>query len=469
MCIAVSVAAASASRPPITRKAPYLIYSGVNTEMDVYWQLDSTVGCPIEWGTDTSYSLGHAFITEYGWDHQYKCTITGLAPGTLYYYRVSAAEDVHTGSFHAAPPDDATRLKFLAYGDTRTYPADHDSVANSIIATYTADPGYQTLLLNAGDLVGNGDLETDWDSQFFDPSYTGIRTLLGSVAYQATMGNHERLGILFQKYFPYPFVAGRYWSFDYGPAHFVVVDQYTDYGPGSAQLTWIENDLASTTKAWKILCLHEPGWSSGGAHENEIPVQDYIQPLCEQYEVAMVFGGHNHYYARASVSGIEHVTTGGGGAPLRPPDTGYPFIVTAAMEFHFCRVEIDGSRLSCEVVTPGGAVIDFFELELPLGVDGGEANRLLLKQNRPNPFGGTTTISFVIPGTSEQRVLTSLRIYDPAGRLVRTFDGVDYGPGGHQIRWEGRDQDGRVLPSGVYLCELNAGEHTTRGKVVVLR
>lgn len=282
--------------------------------MDVHWQLYATDQCAIEWGPDTLYSTGADTTFEYGTDHQHAFSITGLAPGAICYYRVTAGPEVHTGTFRAAPEEDATQVKFFAYGDTRTYPADHDAVAQAMVGTYTADPEYQTIALNAGDLVTDGNLESHWDLQFFDPVYTGIQDFLSTVPLQVAMGNHEGAGVLFQKYFPYPFVADRYWSFDYGPCHFTVVDQYVSYGPGSPQLTWIENDLASTAKPWKFICLHEPGWSSGGGHENEIPVQDYIQPLCEQYEVAIVFGGHNHYYARASVSGTEHITTGGGGA-----------------------------------------------------------------------------------------------------------------------------------------------------------
>lgn len=348
-------------RPPSTRKAPYLIYSGVNTEMDVHWQLDSTSGCTIEWGTDISYSLGSAATTEYGTDHQHTHTITGLAPGTFYYYRVTAGGDVHTGSFHAALPDDATQLKFLAYGDTRTYPAAHDTVANAMISTFTSDPGYQTFALVVGDLVANGDAEADWDNQFFDPTYTGIQTLLRDVPYLSAMGNHEGDGVLFQKYFPYPFVGGRYWSYDYGPAHFVVVDQYTSYSTGSAQLTWIESDLAASTKPWKIMYLHEPGWSAGG-HSNEVPVQTYLQPLCEQYGVPIIFAGHNHYYARAVVNGVQHVTTGGGGAPLRTPDPSYPYVVVTAEGHHYCKIAIDGGTLDLEAVAPDGTLLDSFTI-----------------------------------------------------------------------------------------------------------
>jgi len=64
--------------PNVTRKAPYLIYSGDNTEMQVLWQLNSTHTCIIDWGTDTLYSLGSTQTLEYGSDYQHTYTIENL-------------------------------------------------------------------------------------------------------------------------------------------------------------------------------------------------------------------------------------------------------------------------------------------------------------------------------------------------------------------------------------------------------
>ncbi len=337
------------------RKAPYLIYTSDNTEMQVLWQLDGTRTCHIAWGTDSLSAMGSANTFEYGSDHQHSHTITNLRPGTKYYYRVYMGGEIHAGSFRAAPPENAGKVKFLAYGDTRTYPADHDSVAAGIVATYTEDPALQSFILCVGDLVENGNLEWHWDNQFFDPVYTNIQEMLSSLPYQACMGNHENAGVLFQKYFPYPFVDGRYWSFDYGPAHFTVVDQYP---LGDEQLAWIEGDLASTEKPWKFIYFHEPGWSAGGGHGNDPDVQEYIQPLCEEYGVAIVFAGHNHYYARAVVNEVQHVTTGGGGAPLRDPDPSYPYVVYAEKTLHFCTVEIAGDSLRFSAIRPDGSLVE---------------------------------------------------------------------------------------------------------------
>jgi len=43
-------------------------------------------------------------------------------------------------------------------------------------------------------------------------------------------------------------VSNFYWSFDYGPAHFTIVNQYSTYSVGSAQYNWLKNDLETSTK-----------------------------------------------------------------------------------------------------------------------------------------------------------------------------------------------------------------------------
>jgi hypothetical protein len=344
------------------KKGPYLIYPGDNTQMTVLWQMSGTIGCTLEWGLDTSYSTGSTATSEYGGDHQHKYTITGLTPGTKYYYRVTAGAAQGTGSFRTAPATDATSVKMLVYGDTRTYPADHSAVSAGMISTFTGDPNFQTVLLHSGDWV-NTNSESDWTNEFFNRDYAPALQMQASLPIQGCMGNHEGSGTIYMKYYPYPYVGNRYWSFDYGPAHIVILDQYVSYSPGSAQYNWLVSDLSTSTKQWKFIVLHQPGWTAGGSHGNDASVQNYIQPLCEQYGVQIVFGGHNHYYARADVNDVYHITTGGGGAPLYNPAPGQPYIVTYEKTLHYCKVAIDGNSLSFQAVKPDGSVIDVFYID----------------------------------------------------------------------------------------------------------
>jgi hypothetical protein len=449
------------------RKGPYLIYPGTNTAMQILWQLYDTDTCTFEWGIDTTYAYGSLQTTEYSADHQHSFTIKRLVPGFKYHYRVGIGTEFFPGSFHAAPPDTATRVKYLAYGDTRSQPSWHNTVAAEIVNTFMTDPSFQSFILVVGDLVTNGDGEGDWDAEFFNPAYADIQKMLASAPYNSCMGNHEGSGQLFKKYFPYPFAMPpfRYWSFDYGPAHFVVVDQYGSYSPGSAQLQWIEDDLASTNKDWKFLYLHEPGWSAGGGHSNNTAVQNYIQPLCEQYGVSIVFAGHNHYYARAVVNGVQHITTGGGGAPRHYPEPGKPHIVFSAMEYHFCKIEIDGDALHFEASRTNGTVIDSFNMVL--GVQGlddfsqrGVPQGLILFPAYPNPFNPTSVISWQLAVGGQVK----LSVYNLAGEKVAFLINERQPAGFHQAEF-----DGSTLASGIYLYRLQAGKQVMTRKMVLMK
>jgi hypothetical protein len=351
------------------KKGPYLILTGKNTEMKVLWQNTAPGSDQIRWGTDQSYSLGNGKSKDYGKDFQHSYIISGLTPGTRYYYQVQVGNISKNGSFFTPPSTSATSVKFLAYGDTRTNADVHNDVARQINSTFKTDSGYQTVLLSMGDLVSAGFNESRWSTEFFNPDFSDLNTMLASIPYESTIGNHELRGssTLFGKYFPYPFASNFYYSFDYGPAHFIVLDQLTtSFTVGSAQYTWLVNELASSKKLWKFIYFHEPGWSAGGGHRNNTTVQNVIEPLCEKYNVPIVFAGHNHYYARATVQAaggltIQHITTGGGGAPLYKPDPFSPKIVSCKSAYHFCKIKIvDQNTLYFEAVSIEGKIIDQF-------------------------------------------------------------------------------------------------------------
>ncbi|MFC2155665.1 hypothetical protein ACFLRB_04155 [Acidobacteriota bacterium] len=92
-------------------------------------------------------------------------------------------------------------------------------------------------------------------------------------------------------------------------------------------------------------------------------MQEYIQPLCLQYAIKLVFCGHNHYYARCDVDGIQHITTGGGGAPLYAANLSYPNVVSATMDLHFCEIDIQGDQLYFVARDGSGTVIDSFDTD----------------------------------------------------------------------------------------------------------
>jgi hypothetical protein len=347
----------------VLTKGPTLIYTGTNTQMRVFWQWSSNAAFQVQWGTTTSYSQGTASVNASDTtNHLYKYDISGLTPGTKYYYRVVTGSQCSSGTFFAAPAASASSLKFFAYGDTRTNGSIHNGIAGQIDSLFTADPAFQTLNLQVGDWV-SGDSESAWSGEWFASAYTNLRKQDANIADIGVRGNHEGSASFWKRYWPEPFQSGGlYWSFDYGPMHVAMLDQYTSYTPGSAQYNWLKADLAASSKTWKFVVLHEPGWSAGGGHGNNTTVQNDLQPLFVQYGVSIVFGGHNHYYARASVNGVTHLTVGGGGAPLYSPASGQPNIVTTSKSYSFGEFSINGNTLTAKIVSNSGATLDSFTI-----------------------------------------------------------------------------------------------------------
>lgn len=87
-----------------------------------------------------------------------------------------------------------------------------------------------------------------------------------------------------------------------------------------------------------------------------------------------------------------------------------------------------------------------------------------LGQNSPNPFRPSTTLRFALP--SEREV--ELRVFDVAGRAVKTLAKGTMGPGLHTIQWDATDDAGSRLSSGVYFYRLTAGKDRAQRKMVII-
>jgi len=86
--------------------------------------------------------------------------------------------------------------------------------------------------------------------------------------------------------------------------------------------------------------------------------------------------------------------------------------------------------------------------------------------NQPNPFNPATELSFVLG----EPAAVSLSIYDITGRHIATLlKDVHRGVGRHTVSWDGRAGNGQPLPSGVYFCEVEAGEYRATRKMTLLK
>lgn len=90
---------------------------------------------------------------------------------------------------------------------------------------------------------------------------------------------------------------------------------------------------------------------------------------------------------------------------------------------------------------------------------------LVLYANRPNPFNPQTAIRFELPRAAE----VSVSVYDPAGRLVRSLVEGDLGAGTHQTLWDGLDDDGRAVSTGIYHYKLSSMGETLWGRMTLLK
>lgn len=375
-------------------KSPYLLYANDNTQMTVRWQTTGTMAAKIEWGTTAGYGA-QALVTENGsgnYQHQFSYTITGLSPASRTYYRVTAGSATATGSFQTAPAAAATALTFYAYGDNRDGVNDQENVLSQLLHDLDQDPdNRQTFCLHAGDMVRYGEDESFWVHYFPDVTDTNevefpaTLRFLASVPVLMALGNHDtyrsdhtlpsRPGDLVRKYWPFAFYAQAdrsYYSFDYGPAHFTVLDQYCDSGTytveGSAQYNWLVDDLTNTTKPWKIVLFHEPAWTASlatGFSGDNLDIQRVLCPVFKDKGVKLVIQGHAHYYARCNPpDGLSYLTLGGGGAMLSDPNPLAPSLTVSAEAFHFARFAISGDNLDVLVLDDSGVTLDAFSITL---------------------------------------------------------------------------------------------------------
>ncbi|MCG3118127.1 MAG: hypothetical protein ALAOOOJD_00266 [bacterium] len=88
-----------------------------------------------------------------------------------------------------------------------------------------------------------------------------------------------------------------------------------------------------------------------------------------------------------------------------------------------------------------------------------------LEQNYPNPFNPSTTISFALLQAGE----VNLAIYNIYGQLVRQLVAGQMTAGRHSVIWNGKDERGQQVASGMYLYVLKAGEFTAQRKLVLMK
>jgi len=102
---------------------------------------------------------------------------------------------------------------------------------------------------------------------------------------------------------------------------------------------------------------------------------------------------------------------------------------------------------------------------VPTGVGPPLARSIAMDAARPNPFSASTRLGFTLEYAAE----ASLEVYDIAGRRVRTLARGQRAAGHHDAAWDGKDDAGREVASGVYFVRLRAGSAERVQKTVIVR
>ncbi|MBI3980111.1 MAG: metallophosphoesterase [Chloroflexi bacterium] len=291
----------------------------------------------------------------------HEVVVSSLIPGTRYRYRV-VVEDGAASEWSSAvtAPEGSAPFTFAVIGD-----AGVGSEAQWAIAE-VLDQLDPDLVLITGDVVYPSGALADYLPKFFLPYERLIRR---RPIYPA-LGNHDYLTDRARPYLDvFRLSAGssgteRYYSFDYGAAHFSVLDSNQALDPASPQYRWLAADLASTAQFWKFVFLHHPPFSSS-KHGSSLELREALAPLFERLGVDVVFAGHDHNYERtipiqlAGPGGraVTYVVTGGGGAPLYPAGRS-DFTAVSRSISHTVRLLVDGPRFILEAVDSTGAVFD---------------------------------------------------------------------------------------------------------------
>jgi len=153
---------------------------------------------------------------------------------------------------------------------------------------------------------------------------------------------------------------------------------------------------------------------------------------------------------------VGEVAGGSGGSPQRyafrdtPPAAG-------TYVYHVNPVQLDG------VEAPGPMVEVTVGWTLPL--------RAGLQQVAPDPLppGGVASIAFGVPGTASSRVPTRLKVFDVQGRCLRTLVDEPRPAGVHVISWDGRDDSGHRLATGLYLLRMEVRGIRSERRLLVIR
>ena len=293
---------------------------------------------------------------------RYTANITGLLPDTTYVYRVGR-EGAWSQPLSFTTAADTETFSFLYMGDVQSGYAEWGKVLTSVYQEY---PVRFSLL--GGDLTDN---ENEW-GQFLDAATRAF----SRIPVMPTMGNHD--GYMYLEFFALPdngpggFEQTVY-SFDYGNAHFVILDSSNNTDEGIKQ--WLQQDLQNTDETWKFVVFHHPAYPVASDYKGiDQSIRENWIPILEQYNVDMVFVGHQHMYMRTypiyqgevqtdpESYGIVYVM-GNAGSKTYAGGGDFPYIAKEQTGSNYQVIDIDGNVLTLTSKKTNGDLIEAYTID----------------------------------------------------------------------------------------------------------
>ena len=243
-------------------------------------------------------------------------TVTGLAPGTTYFYAVgTGASGQQAGGtvehFFVTAPVVGTPTPFRAWivGDSGDATLDQEAVRDAMLNQVPAPD----IFLHMGDIAYNNGTDAEFTTNHFDI----YQDILRHTPLWPTLGNHEWVNSQTAGVGPYyeahvlPTSSSgteAYYSFDYANVHFIVLNSMSNQRePTDPMLTWLASDLGSTTQEWVIAYFHHPPYTKG-THDSDdsgdsqgrlTDMREKALSILEAGGVDLVLGGHSHIYERS--------------------------------------------------------------------------------------------------------------------------------------------------------------------------
>ena len=125
-------------------------------------------------------------------------------------------------------------------------------------------------------------------------------------------------------------------------------------------------------------------------------------------------------------------------------------------------------ELTIRLTTEGsdqGEIVMTMQTEITGAGRSSQPTEVTLLSNYPNPFNPSTEIQYGLP----QAMKVTITIYDISGRIVKTLISKTQAAGFHQVSWDGTDDHGVKVGSGVYLCHLLAGGRSQMSKLIIAK